>query len=271
MQTLTQPHNRPYLIAAGGAIVALVAFLLPFAHIQVIFRDSSSFLGISSTSSSTSVQDLNGFKLSALNGAAWIDVLLIVLILGTVALLIYRSQNPFDTTRANAETQARWGQYALIGLGVAGLIYQFIMPSIASTGISTFLDAIRSAVASLGSSVSFNLNYNAESTLLVGGWIFVLGMLAVIAGGALPLIPRSAVQPYGQVGQYPPAGYPPQSGQYPSYPQYPQEGQYPPQAQSGQYPPQQYPTYPQQQSGQYPPQQQNQYPQYPQYPQQPPQ
>lgn len=285
MQNLTQPANRSYLIAAGGALLALIAFLfIPFVHLQAnIGTRSSSTSPQQTTPSST---DLQGVSLTAINGGIWINILLIALILLVIALLIYRRQNPFGIARVNAETQTRWGQYLLIGLGIIGLLFQFLVPGLVTSGINVFVDAFRNSLSNLGGlgSLAAGLfSFDLSASLLVGGWIFIVGMLAVIAGGALPLIPRTTIQPNMQPGQYPPAGYPPQqpsgqyppasyppqqpSGQYPQYPQYPQGEQYGapapqyPQQPSGQYPQQPAPQYPQQPEGQYPP--------YPQNPQQP--
>ncbi|GHO54268.1 DUF3824 domain-containing protein [Ktedonobacter robiniae] len=274
MQNLTQPANRSYLIAAGGALLALIAFLfIPFVHLQAnIGARSSSTSPQQTTSSGT---DLHGAILTGVNGGIWINVLLIALILLVVALLIYRSQNPFGIARVNAETQTRWGQYLLIGLGVVGLLFQFLVPSLVTSGVNTFIDAFKNSLGGLSSLMEAFLSIDISASLLTGGWIFIVGMLAVIAGGALPLIPRTAIQPHMQPGQYPPAGYPPQQpsgqyppagyppqqpeGQYPQYPQYPQGEQYGPPT----------PQYPQQPSGQYPPQPEGQYPPDPQNPQQP--
>lgn len=277
MQSLNQPGNRPYLIAAAGALVALVAFLfLPFAHLEMT-------MGMSSPTTSTAPQtttngiDLQGPVLAALNGGVWINVLLIALILLVVALLIYRRQDPFGIAKMPSEIQARWGQYLLIGLGVVGLLFQLLVPGLTTSGVNTFVDAFKSSLTNLGGlgSLAAGLfSLNSSASLLVGGWIFIVGMLAVIAGGALPLLPRTIVQPVQpnmQAGQYPPAGYPPQqpSGQYPQYPQYPQGEQYG--APTPQYPQQPSGQYPQQPEGQYPQYQQpqGQYPPNPQNPQQP--
>lgn len=265
MQNLTQPANRSYLIAAGGALLALIAFLfIPFVHLQANIGARSS----TTPQTTSSGSDLQGLVLTAINGGIWINVLLIALILLVVALLIYRRQNPFGIARVNAETQTRWGQYLLIGLGVIGLLFQFLVPGLVTSGINVFVDAFKNSLSNLGGLGSLAaglLSFDLSASLLVGGWIFIVGMLAVIAGGALPLIPRTAVQPHMQPGQYPPAGYPPQqpSGQYPQYPQYPQGEQYGaptpqyPQQPSGQYPQQPAPQYPQQPEGQYPPYPQN--------------
>ncbi|EFH90216.1 DUF3824 domain-containing protein [Ktedonobacter racemifer] len=279
MQSLTQPGNRSYLIAAAGALVALVAFLfLPFAHLEMT-------MGMSSPTNSTAPQtttsgiDLQGPILAALNGGVWINVLLIAVILLVVALLIYRRQDPFGIAKMPSEIQARWGQYLLIGLGVVGLIFQFLVPGLTTSGVNTFVDAFKSSLTNLGGlgSLAAGLfSLNSSASLLIGGWIFIVGMLVVIVGGALPLLPRTIVQPNIQPGQYPPAGYPPQqpSGQYPQSPQAEQYGaptpQYPQQP-SGQYPQQPGGQYPQQPGGQYPQYQQpeGQYPPYPQNPQQP--
>ncbi len=186
MQVLTLEKNRGYLIAGIGAIVALFAFIF------------LSILSISSTSSGTpptvSVTELNVSNIAQYQISIWIEGLAAVTAI-TIATLIAFRPVPFSwlKTTAPLEIQIQWGNYLLMLAGILGVLTPLI---IAFTISGSFASA------------SFVTSSNDSVGLAAGGWLCLLGMIAVIVGGVLALrtvnkVPQQVVGT-GTYTQYPP-------------------------------------------------------------------
>lgn len=237
MDLLKQQQNRGYVIAGGAAIIAFIAYFLPYV--------GYSYLGISGS-------------VSGANYGSWIwfEFLAALVGIGVSAVLIFRNK-AFGLNNMPVEKQIRYGRYALLGAGgLALLIHLLFLLTYAGSGIGAYN----------GVGVSVGLGF--------GWFLFLLAAIGMLVGAIMayrqPIAAYAASQPqYGQYGQQ----YPGQSTQYPPYQQPystpdPQQQQYPP-YQSGQqqYPPQQYPPQPQYPSQ--PSQPSQPYPPQPQYPSQP--
>jgi len=228
MDMLKQEKNRGYVIAGGAAIIAFIAFFLPYV--------SASYLLYSYSASGTA------------GGWLWLEEIAAVVVIAVSAMLLLRS-NAFGLTNMPVEKQIQYGRYTLIGAGGLALLLHLI-----------FLLQYQSEVGGLGgvtSGISVGLGF--------GYWLFLIAAIGMVVGGVLALrspIPAAGMgQTYGQYPQstqYPPyqQSYPPvdqQQSQYPPYQQPQQPYQYPAQPQQPyQAPPQQYPPTEMQQ----PPQQQ---------------
>ena len=232
MDMLKQQKNRGYVIAGGAAIIAFIAFFLPYV--------TASYLGASASASGTS------------GGWLWFEEIGAIVSIVVAAVLIFRN-NAFGLTNMPVEKQVKYGRITLLVAGGLALLLHllFLIGYQSEFGGGT--------LGGLTTGFSFGLGF--------GWFLFLIAAIGMVVGAVLayrqPLPAYAASQSqYGQYGQQ----YPPQSTQYPPYQQpYPpadQQPQYPPyQAQQPQYPeqPQQYPPMQQpqqpQQPQQYPPQQ----------------
>lgn len=229
---LKQQQNRGYVIAGGAAIIAFIAFFLPYV--------TASYLGVSASASGTS------------GGWLWFEEIGAVVAIAVSAVLIFRN-NAFGLTNMPVEKQIKYGRYTLLGAGIVALLLHllFLLGYQGEVG--------GGGLGAIASGLSFGLGF--------GWFLFLLASIGMVVGAVMayrqPINAYAATQAqYGQYGQ-PYAG---QSTQYPPYQQqYPTADQQQPYQSAPQYPGQQYPS--QQQPYQQPPQQ---YPgqQYPQQPQQ---
>ena len=189
MQVLTLEKNRGYLIAGIGAIVALFAFIfLPILSIS----SASSFFSITSNSSGQSSSLLNVSDIAQYQISIWIEGLAAVTAITIAALIAFRPV-PFSMLKTTAplEIQIRWGNYLLILAGIFGVLTPLL--------ITLTLD-------------SFAKTFGANASFASGGWLCLLGMIAVVVGGVLALramntVPQSVVGT-GTYSQYPPAAQP---------------------------------------------------------------
>ena len=234
---LKQQQNRGYVIAGGAAIIAFIAFFLPYV--------TASYLGISASASGAS------------GGWLWFEEIAAIVSIGVAAVLIFRN-NAFGLTNMPVEKQVRYGRITLLVAAVLALVLHFLF-------LLGYQSEVGGGLGTIGAGFSFGLGF--------GWFLFLLAAIGMLVGAIMayrqPIAAYAASQPqYGQYGQQ----YPGQSTQYPPYQQpYPtadQQPQYPP-YQSGQpqYPPQSYPQqpqYPAQPQQPYPPQSQPQYPGQPQ-------
>nr|BBH90701.1 hypothetical protein KTC_54520 [Thermosporothrix sp. COM3] len=236
------PKNIPFLVAIGGAVLALITFFfIPFAAIQA-------GTGQAQEGSPFQSQALTALQLSAINGLLWLNVIFALAAI-FIATRLVLSENPFGS-RWPLEVQVKRGVIALIILGLIGAIFQALISPLVSQAITEILST---ASYGLFGAVSLSLVWQA------GGYISLIGMLAIAAAGVWHILPK---QPAGAPGMYPQhqtGGYPQQPYGYPPY----QTGQQPSQQLYGGYPAPQYPTGEYQQgtpSGAYPQQAQVQYP-----------
>jgi len=238
MDMLKQQKNRGYVIAGGAAIVAFIAFFLPYVTV--------SYLGVSASASGAS------------GGWLWFEEIGAVVAIAVTAVLIFRN-NAFGLTNMPVEKQVRYGRITLlVAGGLALLLHLLFLLGYQSEFGGTSLGA-------LTTSFSFGLGF--------GWFLFLIASIGMVVGAVMayrqPIPAYAASQPqYGQYGQQ----YPGQPTQYPPYQQYPtaDQQQYPPYQAPPQYPEQQQPyQQPQQYPPQYPPAPPQQYP--PTEMQQPPQ
>lgn len=241
---LKQQQNRGYVIAGGAAIIAFIAFFLPYV--------TASYLGISASASGTS------------GGWLWFEEIGAVVAIAVAAVLIFRN-NAFGLTNMPVEKQVRYGRITLLGAGILALLLHLLF-------LLGYQNEVGGGLGTITTGLSFGLGF--------GWFLFLLASIGMVVGAVMayrqPIAAYTASQPqYGQYGQqYPgqPTQYPPYQQPYPTTDQ--QQQQYPPyQSAPQQYPAQQYPPQPPQPQQPYPPQQ---YPAQPQqYPptemQQPPQ
>jgi hypothetical protein len=249
MDKLKQEKNRGYVIAGGAAIIAFIAFFLPYVSV------SGSYINVGSIS-------VNG----ATTGSwLWFEFLGLLIVGAVSALFLFRDNLLSGTITMPLDKQIKYGKYVLLGASILALLVHLL-----------FLLSYSAYLTGYASFVSVELGF--------GFWVFLLAAIAMIVGSVFALrksVP-SVAQTYGQ--QYPMQStqYPPQPMQYPPYqqPYPPQQAQQPyPQTQQPQQPQQPYQSYPQQPYPPYPqtqqpyqqPQQEQQYPpmEMPQPPQQP--
>lgn len=153
MQVLTLEKNRGYLIAGIGSIVALFAFIfLPILSDSSIGGSQSTLLNVS---------NIAQFQISI-----WIEGLAAAIAITIAALIAFRPV-PFSMLKTTApiEIQIQWGNYLLILAGVFGILTPLI--------IMLTINSAYSAFANLG--------------FASGGWLCLLGMIAVVVGGVLAL------------------------------------------------------------------------------------
>lgn len=210
MDMLKEEKNRGYLIAGIGAVIAFIAFFLPY------FTASASFGAISESSSAGGANTY---------GWVWFEFIAVLVAIAVSAVLIFRNNALSGVVNLPVEKQILYGRYALIGAGVLALLIHILFA----------LNIPHASLQGLGYSYSYGLGF--------GWWVFLIAALAMVVGGVLAYrtpMPAVAAAQYPQSTQYPPyqqpqQPYPPQA---PSYPPYQQP--YPPTEQ----PPQQYPPQP---------------------------
>ena len=199
-------NNRGYVIAGGAAIIAFIAFFLPYISV-------SSVLG----------------SISA-NGAAagswlWLSFLGALIVLAISTLFVLRDNLLSGTINMPIGQQIKIGKYVLLGVSVVTLlIHLLFLIGYSASGLGSYS----------GFGVSVSLGF--------GAWLFLLAAIAMTVGSVLALRkPAAAAQTYGQ--QYSAQGtqYPPQPMQYPPYQQpnqqQPQQPYQPYPQQPQQYPP----------------------------------
>jgi hypothetical protein len=250
MDLLKQQQNRGYVIAGGAAIIAFIAFFLPYV--------TASYLGISASANGTS------------GGWLWLEEIAALVAIGVSAVLLFRN-NAFGLTNMPVEKQVRFGRITLLAAGILALVIHLLF-------LLGYQNEVGGGLGTSTPGFSFGLGF--------GWFLFLIAAVAMVVGAVMatrqPVAAYAASQAqYGQYGQ----PYPGQPTQYPPYQQpysTPDQPQYPPYQTPQQYPPppqqqnpgqQQYPAQPQQpyQQPQYPPSQPQQYPptelqQPPQYP-----
>ena len=237
MDTIKQEKNRGYVIAGGAAIIAFIAFFLPYISV------SGTLIGSVPVSASG----------SSVGSWLWFEFLGVLVVIAVSAVFLFRSNLLSGTVNMPIDQQIKYGKYLLLGGTIlALLIHLLFLPSYSASGLDY---------------VGINPAYSVvvHVSLDFGYWLFMLAAIAMLVGSVLAYrnpVPAVA-QTYGQ--QYPAqsAQYPPQPTQYPSYQQpYSPVNQQPQQP----YPPYQQPYPPAEQPPQqpYPPYQQSQQP--PQYP-----
>src|SRR5579859_7219604 len=102
---LKQQQNRGYVIAGGAAIIAFIAFFLPYV--------TASYLGFSNSASGTS------------GGWLWIEELAAIAVIGVAAVLLFRN-NAFGLSNMSVEKQVRYGRFTLIGAGALALLIHLL-------------------------------------------------------------------------------------------------------------------------------------------------
>ncbi|HCI79077.1 MAG TPA: hypothetical protein DHW02_05265 [Ktedonobacter sp.] len=240
MDRLKQEKNRGYVIAGGAAIVAFIAFFLPYVSV------SGTYFNVGSIS-------VNG---ATVGSWLWLEFLGLLIVGAVSALFLFRDTLLSGTIKMPLDKQVTYGKYLLLGASILALLVHLL-----------FLASYSAYTNGYGGLVSVHLGF--------GFWLFMLAAIAMIVGSvfALRKSAPSAAQTYGQAnGQQYSTQYPPQPVQYPPYQQ-----AYPPQPQQGQPPysqtQQPYQPYPQDGQPPYSQTQQSQQPQqpYPSYqqPQQP--
>ena len=241
MDLLKQQQNRGYVIAGGAAIIAFIAFFLPYV--------TASYLGISASASGAS------------GGWLWLEEIAAIVSSVVAAVLIFRN-NAFGLSNMPVEKQVRFGRIALLVAGIVALVLHLLF-------LVGYQGEVGGGLGTIGTGLSFGLGF--------GWFLFLIASIAMVVGAVMalrqPVAAYAASQPqYGQYGQpYPgqPTQYPPYQQPYsttdqPQYPPYQAPQQYPPQQYPGQQYPPQPPQYPPSQPQQYPPTEMQQPPQ--QYP-----
>lgn len=250
MDRIKQEQNRGYVIAGGAAIIAFIAFILPYISI------SGSLIGNVPVSASG----------STIGNWLWIEFLGVLVVIAVSAVFLFRSKLLTGAVNMPIDQQIKYGKYLLLGASIlALLIHLMFLLSYSAVGLNY---------------IGINPAYSVVTNVSLGSgyWLFMLSAIAMVTGSASALrAPVAAIAPaYGQQ-------YPPQSMPYPPYQQpystadqqqQPYQQPYPTANQQPQQPYQQpYPTADQQSQQPYPPYQNPQQPQ--QYPstemQQPPQ
>lgn len=242
----TPPPKRLALYAAIASLVALLAYLvLPFISITLTAAANSSY---GSSPSYVQSFQVGAGVIELFTGFICIEALLAVAALCVAGLFALRDA-PFGQGTMPVVVQRRRSAYAILILGAAAVIYQFLLVTIGTSQINT---AIQNALASSTSSLSLAslLRGAAFSMTLgygVGSWIYLLAMLGVIGCGWMILnaekVP-AALQPAQAQDSSTPWQQPVQPSQ-PSW-QQPSHVYVPPSHQTGQfYPPSQPNTGPQ--------------------------
>lgn len=236
MDLLKQQQNRGYAIAGGAAIIAFIAFFLPYISV--------SYLGFGGSASGASI-----------GSWLWFEFLGVLVAIAVAPVLIFRNK-AFGLTNMPVEKQIKYGRFALIGAGALAVLINLLF-------LLSYQSNVGSVLAGATAGLSVGLGF--------GWFLFLIAAIAMVVGAVMayrqpiPAYTGAMSQPYGQA-------YPPQPTQYPPYQQsYPSadQQQYPPyQSMPQQYPPQQYQQPPQQYPGQpqqYPPTEMQQQPpqQYP--------
>ncbi|HVB23969.1 MAG TPA: hypothetical protein VNG51_18680 [Ktedonobacteraceae bacterium] len=169
MVTLKSEQNRGYLVAGIGASVALFAFIyLPFASISLSAASTGSSVGGYSFSVTTR-------EIADLQGGIWLEGILALALLVLACLLLFRT-NPFGSSRMPVVNQIRNGIYGLGGGAILGILLQFII----SLGLGSALQQ-----EYLGSGAGVNTSATVSTIYGIGGWLYLLGMIAVIVGSVL--------------------------------------------------------------------------------------
>ncbi len=254
VNTTVNPRKQASLVAGIGALVGIVAFLLlPYFIFTVTITDTQAS---PPQTHSASITVGTGF-ISILAGLIWVEALLAIAIL-VIATLLLSKDAPFGASTAPVETQVRRASYAVIVLGIAGIAYHFLFISTIGAGqmFSLFQSLTTDTNSVANQLTQSHLSASPTMANALGSWIYILGMVAAIAGGVLLLravSPQAVAQPqsWPQYAQYSQPSQPqqpqPQAWQQPSQP-LPQQGWQPAQPQQPQAWPQA--TQPQQQGWQ---------------------
>lgn len=214
---LKQQQNRGYVIAGGAAIIAFIAFFLPYAGVAFISVSGASL------------------------GWVWLEEIGAIVVMAVSAILVFRN-NAFGMTNTPIDKQIKYGRYALLGGGALALLIHLL-----------FLIGFQGSI--LGS-IGVGLGFGWFLFLLAAIGMVVGAVMAyrqpIAAYPASQQYGQYGQQYPGQSTQYPPYQQPystTDQQQYPPYQSAPPQ-QYPAQ----QYPPQPQQPYPQQpQPQQYPP------------------
>ena len=103
MDLLKQQQNRGYVIAGGAAIIAFIAFFLPYV--------SASYLGYGGSVNGTAI------------GWLWFEEIAALVVIVVSAVLIFRN-NAFGLSNMPVEKQIQYGRYTLLGAsGLALLLH----------------------------------------------------------------------------------------------------------------------------------------------------
>src|SRR5581483_2491854 len=105
MDLLKQQKNRGYVIAGGAAIIAFIAFFLPYV--------TASYLGVSASASGTS------------GGWLWFEEIGALVAIAVAAVLIFRN-NAFGLTNMPVEKQVKYGRIALLAAGIVALLIHLL-------------------------------------------------------------------------------------------------------------------------------------------------
>lgn len=227
MDSIKQRQNLGYVIAGGGALVALLAFLLlPFVSVTLTTILPSSFGG-SSNSSVYATYVLNAtaltqspagtgsgintaFHIALTNGQGilWLLPILALLALVLTGLLLYRD-HPFGSgLSAPVANQKRWGTYALIGVAAVSILIAIIT-------IANLNGQVQSYINSSSGSGSGSPSVSVSSGGHVGFWLYLLGIVA-LAGGAILMVVQANKQAQAVLSTSIPGGSPYQSWQSPA-------------------------------------------------------
>lgn len=211
---------RGYAIAGGAAIVAFIAFFLPYITVSgILVGGSQSASGASSGS------------------WLWLEFIGTLVVIAVSAVFLFRDNLLSGTINMPIDQQIKLGKGLLLGSSILAILVHLLL----LLGYSSY-----GANAYSGYGVSVSLGF--------GFWLFMLAVIAMLVGSIMAL--RTPAPAMAQPVQYPPQAtpYSPYQQPYQPYPPTDQQPyQYPPVSQQPQQPYQQpYPTTGQQ-PYQYPP------------------
>ena len=126
---LKQQQNRGYVIAGGAAIIAFIAFFLPYV--------TASYLGISASASGAS------------GGWLWFEEIAAIVSIGVAAVLIFRN-NAFGLTNMPVEKQVRYGRITLLVAAVLALVLHFLF-------LLGYQSEVGGGLGTIGAGFSFGL------------------------------------------------------------------------------------------------------------------
>lgn len=200
MDAIKQEKNRGYVIAGGAAIIAFIAFFLPYVSVSSAFGNGSA------------------------NGASggswlWLEFLTTLVVIGITAVFVFRTTPPSLSSTMPVDKQIKIAKYVLLGSSVLALLVHLLF----LLGFSSYTASYTSeGYSGLGISLGF------------GFWLFFLAVIGMIVGSAMALrLPTVGMaSPYGQQNMVPPAPYGQPPTLYPSSPY--QQQPYDPYQQSAQ-------------------------------------
>ena len=197
MDRIKQEQNRGYVIAGGAAIIAFIAFFLPYVSV------SGTLVGLVPVSASG----------SSVGSWLWIEFLGVLVVIAVSAVFLFRSNLLSGTVNMPIGQQIKYGKYLLLGGSILALLIHLLF----------LLNYSALGLGYVGINAAYSVVVNMS--LSFGYWLFMLAVIAMVVGSVFALrTPVAAVaQTYGQ--QYPPQStpYPPYQQPYPTADQQPQQ------------------------------------------------